>query len=97
MLDVTLDQWALFLDVANVAVVGVNPDAPWQDFGQLLDDLKERGSEISIATAGLSSAGHNAMEALAQQTGVEYKHVTYDGGNPAVIATVAITAGLPPS
>ena len=29
------------------------------------------------------------MEALAQQTGVEYKHVTYDGGNPAVIATVA--------
>jgi tripartite-type tricarboxylate transporter receptor subunit TctC len=89
MLDVTLDQWALFLDVANVAVVGVNPDAPWQDFGQLLDDLKERGSEISVATAGLSSAGHNAMEALAQQTGVEYKHVTYDGGNPAVIATVA--------
>ncbi len=29
------------------------------------------------------------MEALAQQTGIEYKHVTYDGGNPAVIATVA--------
>src|ERR671919_1820296 len=89
MLDVTLDQWALYLDVANVAVVGVNPDAPWQDFGALLEDLKARGSEISVATAGLSSAGHNAMEALAQQTGVEYKHVTYDGGNPAVIATVA--------
>jgi tripartite-type tricarboxylate transporter receptor subunit TctC len=89
MLDQTLDDWRLYLDVANVAVVGVNADAPWQDFGQLLDDLKARGSEISVATAGLTSAGHNAMEALAQQTGVEYKHVTYDGGNPAVIATVA--------
>jgi tripartite-type tricarboxylate transporter receptor subunit TctC len=89
MLDQTLDDWRLYLDVANVAVVGVNADAPWQDFGQLLEDLKQRGSEISVATAGLSSAGHNAMEALAQQTGVEYKHVTYDGGNPAVIATVA--------
>jgi tripartite-type tricarboxylate transporter receptor subunit TctC len=89
MLDQTLDDWRLYLDVANVSVVGVNADAPWVDFGALLDDLKERGSEISVATAGLSSAGHNAMEALAQQTGVEYKHVTYDGGNPAVIATVA--------
>lgn len=89
MLDQTLDDWRLYLSVANVAVIGVNPDTPWQDFGQLLEDLKQRGAEISVATAGLSSAGHNAMEALAQQTGVEYRHVTYDGGNPAVIATVA--------
>jgi tripartite-type tricarboxylate transporter receptor subunit TctC len=89
MLDRKLEDWRLYLDVANVAVVGVNADAPWQEFGELLEDLKERGSEISVATAGLSSAGHNAMEALAQQTGVEYRHVTYDGGNPAVIATVA--------
>jgi tripartite-type tricarboxylate transporter receptor subunit TctC len=72
-----------------VSVIGVNPDTPWQDFGQLLEDFKQRGSEISVATAGQTSAGHNAMEALAQQTGIEYKHVTYDGGNPAVIATVA--------
>jgi tripartite-type tricarboxylate transporter receptor subunit TctC len=89
MLDVTLDQWALYLTVANVAVVGVNPDAPWQDFGELLEDLKTRGSEISVATAGMLSAGHNAMEALASQADVTYRHVTYDGGNPAVIATVA--------
>ena len=25
------------------------------------------------------------MEALARQTGVEYRHVTYDIGNPAVV------------
>lgn len=89
MLDVTLDQWALYLDVANVSVVGVNPDAPWQDFGALLEDLKTRGSEISVATAGIQSAGHNAMESLASQADLSYRHVTYDGGNPAVIATVA--------
>jgi tripartite-type tricarboxylate transporter receptor subunit TctC len=29
------------------------------------------------------------MEALASQAEVTYRHVTYDGGNPAVIATVA--------
>ena len=89
MLDVTIDNWALFLDVANVSVIGVNPDSPYQDVTQLLDAMKANPGQVSVATAGLSSAGHNAMEAIAQQTGVEYKHVTYDGGNPAVIATVA--------
>ena len=29
------------------------------------------------------------MEAIARAAGVKYKHVTYDGGNPAVVATVA--------
>ena len=89
MLDTQLKDWALFLDVANVSVIGVNPDAPYEDVTQLLDAMKANPGEVSVATAGLSSAGHNAMEAIAQQTGVEYKHVTYDGGNPAVIATVA--------
>ncbi len=89
MLDQTLDDWRLYLSVANVAVVGVHPDTPWQDFGELLEDLESRGAEISVATAGLLSAGHNAMEAIASQADVDYRHVTYDGGNPAVIATVA--------
>ncbi len=89
MLDVTLDQWALFLDVANVSVIGVNPDSPYQNVNDLLDAMKNNPDQVSVATAGLSSAGHNAMEAIAQQTGVTYKHVTYDGGNPAVIATVS--------
>jgi tripartite-type tricarboxylate transporter receptor subunit TctC len=89
MLDIGLEDWALFLDVANVAVIGVNPDSPYQDVSQLLDAMKADPGQVSVATAGLSSAGHNAMEAIAQQAGVEYKHVTYDGGNPAVIATVA--------
>jgi tripartite-type tricarboxylate transporter receptor subunit TctC len=89
MLEKRLEDWALFLDVANVAVIGVNPDTPYQDIGQLLDAMKANPGQVSVATAGLSSAGHNAMEAIAQQGGVEYKHVTYDGGNPAVIATFA--------
>ena len=29
------------------------------------------------------------MELIAQATGVTYRHVTYDGGNPAVVATVS--------
>ena len=89
MSDAKLSDWHLFLDVANVAVVGVNPATPYQDMAQLLDAMRAKPGQISVATAGISSGGHNAMELIAQATGVSYKHVTYDGGNPAVISTVA--------
>ncbi len=88
-LDTTLDDWVLYLDVANVAVVSVNPNTPYKTFGDLLKAFKEHPGEITVATAGQSSAGHNAIEAIRKYTGIEYKHVTYDGGNPAVIATVS--------
>ena len=37
----------------------------------------------------MSSAGHIGIELIKRYTGIDYKHVTYDGGNPAVIATVS--------
>jgi len=89
MLDTSIEDWHLYLDVANVSVVGVNADAPYKDFGELLQAMKDRPGQVSVATAGLNSAGHNAIEGLKALAGFDYKHVTYDGGNPAVIATVA--------
>jgi tripartite-type tricarboxylate transporter receptor subunit TctC len=56
---------------------------------ELLDAMKAKPGQITVATAGVTSGGHNAMEAIARAAGVQYRHVTYDGGNPAVIATVA--------
>jgi len=89
MLDTNLGDWHLYLNVANVPVVGVNANAPYKTMAELLDAMKAKPGEIAVATAGVTSGGHNAMEAIAKQTGVKYRHVTYDGGNPAVVATVA--------
>jgi len=50
--------------------------------------MKAKPGEITVATAGVTSGGHNAMEAISKATGAKYRHVTYDGGNPAVVATV---------
>jgi tripartite-type tricarboxylate transporter receptor subunit TctC len=69
--------------------MSVNADEPYQDFGQLLQAFKDKPGQIPVATAGQLSAGHNAMISIEKYTGIKYKHVTYDGGNPAVIATVA--------
>ncbi len=84
-----ITDWHLFLNVANIQVIGVNPKTPYNTAKELLDAMKAKPGQISVATAGVTSAGHNAMELISKATGVKYRHVTYDGGNPAVVATVA--------
>lgn len=88
MLNAGIKDWHLFLHVANIAVISVNPSTPYQNIGQFLDAMKTK-SDIKVATAGVTSGGHNAMEAISRATGAKYRHVTYDGGNPAVVATVS--------
>jgi tripartite-type tricarboxylate transporter receptor subunit TctC len=89
MLDTSAGDWNMYLTVAHIAVVGVNADAPYKTMKELLDAMKAKPGQISVATAGVNSSGHAAIEAIARSAGVTYKHVTYDGGNPAVVATVA--------
>ena len=83
-----LGDFHLFVSVTQVPIVSVNPNSPYQNFQQLLDDMKAKPGQVTIATAGNTSSGHIAAEAISKATGVKYRHVTYDGGNPAVIATV---------
>ncbi|MDR1932505.1 MAG: tripartite tricarboxylate transporter substrate binding protein [Spirochaetales bacterium] len=90
MLDTNLQKdWDIFLTVANISIIGVNADAPYKTFDDLLADFKAKPGQVGVATAGQSSAGHIAIELIRSYTGIEYKHVTYDGGNPAVTAVVA--------
>ncbi|MDB5957814.1 tripartite tricarboxylate transporter substrate binding protein [Ramlibacter sp.] len=90
----SIKDWHLFLTVANIQVIGVNPQRPWKNAKELLDDMKKRPGQISVATAGVTSAAHNAMDQIVKATGVKYKEVSYDGGNPAVVATVSGEADL---
>ena len=85
-LDTKLQDWHLYLNQALVTVVSVHPDSPYKDFGDYLKALK--AGKVTVATAGVNSSGHSAIESVVQAAGGSYKHLTYDGGNPAVIATV---------
>jgi len=89
-----IKDWHLFLSVANIQVIGANPQRPWKNAKELLDDMKKRPGQIAVATAGVTSAGHNAMDQIVKATGVKYKEVSYDGGNPAVVATVSGEADI---
>ena len=94
MLDTSIDDWHVYLAVSNVSIVGVNANTPYQTFDELMAAFEASPGAITVATAGLSSAGHVVMENIAQAADLAYTHVPYDGGAPAVIATVAGEAAV---
>ena len=84
--DTSIDDYVVYLHVANVPVVSVNADAPYQDFGALLDAMK--GGDVTVGTAGVNSSGGMALAAIREAVGGNFnaRMIAYDGGNPAVIA-----------
>jgi tripartite-type tricarboxylate transporter receptor subunit TctC len=89
LLDTKIADWKLYLSVINVSVLGANPSTPYKDAKDVVDAMKAKPNGVSVATAGINSSGHAAIEAFSRALGITYKHVSYDGGNPAVVATVA--------
>ncbi len=89
LLDTRVENWRLYLNVANVSVLGANPSTPYKSAQDVVNAMKAKPGQVSVATAGVNSSGHYGIEALTRALGLTYKHVAYDGGNPAVIATVA--------
>jgi tripartite-type tricarboxylate transporter receptor subunit TctC len=87
VLNTKLDDWNLYLAVINSSVIGVNPNTPYKTLDDLVKAMKANPEKVTVATAGINSSGGAALGAFSQGAGVKARHVTYDGGNPAVIAT----------
>jgi tripartite-type tricarboxylate transporter receptor subunit TctC len=85
----TIDDYQIYLSVANVPVVSVNADAPYETFADLLEAF--RSGEVTVGTAGVNSSGGMALASLSEAVGEPFnaRMVTYDGGNPAVIAAAS--------
>ncbi len=89
LLKTRITDWHLFTNVANIQVLSVGEKSPYRSARELIDAMQAKPGAISVATAGVTSIGHNAIEAIAKATGLKYRHVSYDGGAPAVVSTVA--------
>jgi len=89
MIDTSIRDWNLFLNISLPQVVAVRSDSPYKSFDDLLAAFKAKPGKITVSSAGINSAGHSGIETIKKYTGISYKHITYDGGNPAVIAVVA--------
>ncbi|MBB4120935.1 Bug family tripartite tricarboxylate transporter substrate binding protein [Martelella radicis] len=84
-----IDDYRVYLHVANAPVISVNANAPYKDFGELLEAMKT--GNVTVGTAGVTSSGGMALAALNDASGGDMtaRMVTYDGGNPAVIAAAS--------
>jgi tripartite-type tricarboxylate transporter receptor subunit TctC len=76
-------------DFAGVGFIGlfplyvvVRPDAPWQDFAQLLAASRTRAP--TYGTPAVASPHHLAMELLKRRSGLQAEHVPYRGGPAAM-------------
>ena len=83
------DDWDIWLATFTPNVIAVGKDSPYNTIEDLITAMKENPGEITAGTAGPGSAGHIGAELLAGAAGVTYKHVPYDGGNPAIVATLS--------
>lgn len=88
--DTSIEDYRIYLHVANVPVVSVNADAPYQTFPELLEAMKN--GSVTVGTAGVNSSGGMALAAVKEGADSELsgaRMITYDGGNPAVIAAAS--------
>ncbi len=90
LLDTTVSDWRLYLSVINVSVLGANTSAPYKNAQDL------RGRHEGQARPGLGRDRRHQFVRPCRDRSVHpralnltYKHVSCDGGNPAVVATVA--------
>lgn len=74
--DATWDDWAVFLHVADVSVVAVHSDAPYETYGDLIAAFKADPGTIIVAAPDTPSEG------------ISYAPVTYDSVDEAVDAAL---------
>lgn len=82
-------DWDFWLATYTPNVIAVPASSPFQTIDDLVQGMKDNPGAVSAGTAGPGSAGHIAAELLATAADAEYKHVPYEGGNPAILATLA--------
>jgi tripartite-type tricarboxylate transporter receptor subunit TctC len=67
----------------------VQPDAPWKNLKEFLQDAKAHPNKIKYCTGGVGTQGHIAMESLCQaEGGIQMVHVPFHGTSPCITAVM---------
>ena len=81
-------DWITWTATFSPNVLAVRAESPYKDAKSLLAAFKAKPGAITAGTAGVGSGGHIGIEFIRRAGKFEYKHVPYQGGNPAIIATL---------
>lgn len=98
--DAARDLAPVVLIAAQPMALGTNPGFKATTVRELLDMAKARPGTLSYGTAGIGSGGHLAGEIFKAMAGVDFTHVSYKGGNVAMMDVVSnqiplVMTGLP--
>lgn len=89
LMKVTHRDWNQWYALMTPNIIAVTADYPAKDLPDLVKMMKEKPGQVAVASAGVGSSGHTALEVFSATLGVKAKHVPYAGGNPAVVATIS--------
>ena len=83
-------------DFTPIALVGdaplvllANPSLPYKNVNELVAFGKTKPDAVRFASSGNGSSSHLAMDVLRSMTGMQYLHVPYRGGGPAMLDVIA--------
>jgi tripartite-type tricarboxylate transporter receptor subunit TctC len=82
--DMERDFAPVSLVVNNVEVLVVNPANPATSVADLVAQSRQGPNPVAIASSGIGSMPHLAMELLADSSGAKLLHVPYKGAAPAI-------------
>lgn len=89
---VSFDYPKDFTPVAMVAtsplVISVPTDSPYKTLDDLVNAAKASPGNIELADVGRATVPHLAAEMLGLNSGTKYLHVHFQGGQPAIQATM---------
>jgi len=88
------------LIAAQPMALGTHPSAKAATARELIDLAKSRPGSLSYGTAGIGSGGHLAGEIFKAAAGIDITHISYKGGNVAMLDVVSnniplVMTGLP--
>lgn len=83
-------------DFTPIALIGeaplvllANPKLPIKSVHDLVEAGKRKPDAIRFASSGNGSSSHLAMDVLRSMTGMQYLHIPYRGGGPAMLDVIA--------
>jgi tripartite-type tricarboxylate transporter receptor subunit TctC len=77
------------LVLVSAAVAVVNPALPVRSVADLIAHAKANPGKLNIGTSGVGGTQHFAAALFEQKAGVEFTHIPYRGGAPAMADLVA--------
>ena len=73
-----------FIPVVSVevadALIYVKNEAPWKTIKELMDDARANPGKIKLGASTITDPSYFANKALEKATGVQFNHITYNGG-----------------